>query len=129
MRQFIRYACVGLTLNSIAFLNYLVVAWALGSPKTAVAVLYPITAAIGYRAHGAVSFKASADNLSGLMRYVFAHFSGYASSLFIMHLGVDRFGVRHQYVQIAATLIVAVQLFIVFRIFVFVDAKEHTSSK
>ena len=129
IRQFIRYGCVGVAINSIAFLNYLVVAWVLGSPQLAVAILYPITAAIGYRAPGVVSFKSSSHSLCGLVRYILAHSSGYGSSLWIMHLGVDTFGVRHQYVQIAATFIVAVQLFIVFRIFVFVEAEERASSK
>lgn len=129
IRQFIRYGCVGVALNSIAFLNYLVVAWALGSPQLAVAILYPITAAIGYRAHGVVSFKSSSRSLSGLVRYALAHLGGYASSLLIMHFGVDCFGIQHQYVQIATTLIVAVQLFITFRIFVFVNVEERSASE
>ena len=128
IRQIIRYGCVGLTLNGLAFLNYLVVAWALGSPKLAVAILYPVTAAIGYRAHGVVSFRSS-GSLNGFVRYALVHLGGYVSSLLIMYFGVDRLGIRHQYVQIAATLLVAAQLFIAFRIFVFVEAEQRTSYK
>ena len=117
--QLMRYAIAGLLLNAFGYTLYLGIAWLSGSPGLAVSICYPIGVLIGYLVHARYSFQYSAERSDGLLRFIVAHVGGYLSNLAILWIGVDVLKYPHYWVQVFAIVIVAIQLFIMFKVFVF----------
>ena len=117
--QLTRYGLAGILLNGLGYLLYLALASAFGSPKLAVTVGYPIGVMFGYLMHGRFSFDYSGTHVAGLARYAVTQIAGFSLNLTVLWVGVDILGVRHQLVQLAAILIVAIQLFLMLKFWVY----------
>jgi putative flippase GtrA len=114
-----RYAIAGLLLNAFGYTLYLGITWLSGSPGLAVSICYPIGVLIGYIVHASFSFQHSAQRSDGIFRFVVAHLGGYLSNLAILWLGVGFLKFPHYLVQVFAIFMVAIQLFVTFKFFVF----------
>jgi putative flippase GtrA len=128
LKQLLRYGCTGVVVNSVGYVIYLFVAWLFDSPKGAVGLLYPVGAAWGYFMHARYSFKYSGSHTSAVARYTASHIAGFALNLTVLWVGVDILGVRHQFVQLAAILIVAIQLFLMLKFWAFSAWGNSTDS-
>jgi len=117
--QMARYGVVGVLNNLRGYLIYLLITWLWLDPKLAVALMYPVGAALGYFWHAKYAFSYTGSTYSGAARYAGAHLIGYGVNLGMLYLFVDRLGYPHQLVQVAAILTVAGVLFILFRYIVF----------
>ena len=124
--QLVRYAIAGLLVNAFGYTLYLGIAWLSGSPGFAVSVCYPIGILIGYLVHARYSFQYSAERAGDIYRFVVAHVGGYLSNLAILRVGVDVLEFPHEVVQVFAIVIVAVQLFLVFKLIVFKSVNPPT---
>lgn len=125
LRQVIRYGVVGVLNNLWGYLLYLLVTWLWLQPKTAVTILYPVGALSAYFAHAKFSFKYEGQRTRGLLRFVIAHFIGYAINVSMLYFLVDVMGWRHQLVQVLAIFVVAGVLFVLFRYYVFPVTSEE----
>lgn len=117
--QLFRYAFVGVTSNAAGYVAYLVFTQAGATPKLAMSLLYGIGAAIGFFGNRSVTFLHTGAMLGAGIRYSIAHSLGYLINLMILVVCVDRLGYPHQVVQAVAVFLVAVYLFVAFKLFVF----------
>lgn len=117
--QVFKYAVVGLLNNLRGYLIYLLITALWLDPKVAVAIMYPVGAALGYFAHARYSFSYEGNTSHGVVRYFLAHLLGYSTNLGMIKFFSDYLGYPHQLVQVAAIVAVAGLLFILFRYFVF----------
>lgn len=119
MRQVIRYGVVGLGTNAAVYAMYLLITAQGMLPRHAIAVSYAMGASIGFLANRHWTFAHRDRVLPTLLRYLVAHGMGFGLNLGMMWLFHERLGLRHEWVQAVAIVVVAAFLFIMFRYFVF----------
>ena len=128
MRQIFRYGLIGISVNSLLYFGYLFINYFGVEPKISMTLIYFIGVCIGFYGHRKWTFSHQGSAKKSMLRFIFAHLLGYAIN-FLLLLGlVDYYGYPHQLVQVAAILIVAVFLFIVFKYWVFPVKKIAMSS-
>ncbi len=125
--QLFYYGLVGIASNLAGYLCYLLITYLGGSPKTTMGILYVVGASIGFWGNRKLTFAHSGSLLGAGIRYLIAHYLGYAINLSILIVMVDKLGYPHQWVQAIAILIVALFLFLAFKFFVF--RKEEIPSQ
>lgn len=123
MRQILRYSIVGLLTNSTGYALYLLLTYAGGTPKLTITMLYAVGALIGFFANRHYTFHHDGRIGVAGIRFAFVHLSGYLLNCLLLATFVDCLGFAHQLVQAISIFIVALYLFVVFRIFVF---KPHS---
>lgn len=118
--QILRFALVGLMANLVGYCLYLFMTEFVGvGPKTTVSFLYPIGALMGFIGNHRWTFGYRGRLLGSSFRYIVTHTFGLVLNLSLLSIFVDRFHFPHQLVQAAAIVIVAVFVFVMFRVFVF----------
>ncbi|MDH4872495.1 GtrA family protein [Pseudomonas sp. BN515] len=118
-RSFIRYAVVGLLSNLSGYSVYLLITWLGTSPKIAMSLLYIIGASLGFLGNRRWAFGHTGSVPASLLRYGLAHVLGYGLNFMMLDIFSSQLGYPHQAVQAVSVLIVAVFLFLMFRLFVF----------
>jgi putative flippase GtrA len=121
MWQLIRYGLVGLTTNAIIYCVYLIITCLGAEPKAAMTLMYIIGVSIGFIGNRKWTFSHEGNATYVALRYLLAHSFGYMLNLLILHAFVDHLGYAHQWIQVAAILIVAGFLFILFKYLVFCE--------
>ena len=119
-KQLLRFAIIGLTTNIIGYCFYLLMtSWIGIGPKTTVSILYPLAALLGFIGNRQWTFSHQGNLLGSSLRYLVAHTLGYSLNILLLVFFVDQLHLPHQLVQAAAIVVVALFLFVMFRIFVF----------
>jgi len=121
--QFFRYGAIGIAVNTSAYLTYLLVTSLGGTPKLTMSILYVATAIASYFGNRQLTFKHTGSVIDSGTRFVIAHGFGYLINLGMLFFFVDKFGYPHQWVQVSAIFVVAIFLFVSFKLFVFNEAK------
>lgn len=125
MRQLIRYGLVGVGINLILYLGYLLI-YHLGlEPKKSMSLIYLIGVSIGFYSHRQLTFAHGGDARQSMVRYMAAHILGYLINFSLLMVMVDYFGYPHELVQAAAIFVVAAFLFIVFKYWVFPESNKN----
>jgi len=117
--QLLRYGFIGLASNTVGYLLYLGITYLGTPPKLAMTLLYVSGAALGFFGNRQLTFAHQGSILSAGLRYVLVHTLGYFLNLTILLVFVDHAGYPHELVQAMAILIVAIFLFLTFKLFVF----------
>lgn len=117
--QLFSYGMVGIAVNLAAYLVYLFITYLGGTPKITMSVLYVATALVSFLGNRKLTFAYTGGLLGSGLRFSIAHFFGYLINLGLLFVLVDKFSYPHQVVQICAILIVAIFLFLSFKVFVF----------
>lgn len=117
--QLFSYGMVGITVNLAAYLTYVFITYLGGTPKLTMSVLYVLTAFVSFLGNRKLTFAYRGGFLGSGLRFSIAHVFGYLINLALLFVLVDKFGYPHQMVQICAIIIVAIFLFITFKLFVF----------
>ena len=125
MRQLIRYGLVGVVINLMLYLGYLLINYLGLAPKESMSLMYLIGVGIGFYGHRQWTFAHGGDARRSMLRYIFAHLLGYFINLLLLLVLVDYFGYPHELVQGAAILVVAAFLFITFKFLVFSGKSRH----
>ena len=126
LKQFYRYAVVGIATNLFGYAAYLAIT-ALGmEPKIAMSTLYIGGATAAYFGNRQWTFDHQGSVAQSSAKYVLAHVSGYFLNLALLLVFADALGLPHQGVQGVAVFVVAIYLFLVFRLLVF-PASRPTS--
>lgn len=119
VRQLFRYGAVGIASNLAGYLLFLLITYMGIEPKRAMTALYVSGAAIGFMGNRQWAFSHKGSFLATGVRYAVAHCAGYMMNFLILLLFVDRMGYPHQAVQAVAIIVVALFLFVAFKLFVF----------
>ena len=117
--QLFSYGMVGIAVNLAAYLTYLFITYLGGTPKLTMSVLYVLTAFVSFLGNRKLTFAYKGGFLGSGLRFSIAHFFGYLINLTLLFVLVDKFAYPHQAVQVCAIIIVAIFLFLTFKLFVF----------
>lgn len=125
VKELIRYAIVGLTLNFLGYMIYLLVTSLGVTPLMTVTIFYPLSVLAGYFAHRRHTFRHHAQGLEGtvLIRYMLVYVAGYLINAALLEVLYRQMGYPHQLVQILAVFMVAAFLFVAMKLFVFRKAE------
>ena len=124
MKQLVRYAVVGIATNLAGYAVYLLVTWAGVEPKLAMTCLYAVGATVSFLGNRSWTFGHRGNIAAGAARFAVAHLMGYLLNLTLLVVFADRLGFPHQVVQAVAVVVVALFLFVTFRLFVFPAARR-----
>ena len=119
LRQFSRYASVGVASNLTLYLAYLgITALGMGH-KLAMTLLYVTGILVTFVANRYWSFGYNGMAHKAFTRYVIAYVLGYVLNLGLLTFGVDHLSLPHQGVQAVAIVVVAGSLFLMQKFWVF----------
>lgn len=119
LRQIFTYALIGAVINLLGYGLYIFLTHLGVTPKLTVTFLYVVGAGAGFFANRSFTFQHKGRIGSTSVRYLLAQFSGYLLNLLMLVVFVDWLGLKHQFVQALAIVVVAVFLFFLSRVFVF----------
>lgn len=119
LRQFFRYALIGILTNLFGYALYLLLTYLWDAPKLTMTLLYTVGTLIGFMLNRRFTFRHDGHIGIAGIRYLLAQLAGYLLNLFMLVLFVDWLGFSHQIVQAIAIVVVAIFLFVMFRLFVF----------
>ena len=124
IKQLLRYALVGFSINTVGYLVYLLITFLGLEPKITVTLLYFIAAYAGFWGHRRVTFDHRGSARVSGARYIVAHCLGYLLNLALLVVFVDTLGYAHQLVQFIAIFVVAAFLFLMFKFYVYRDTDK-----
>jgi putative flippase GtrA len=113
------YALIGIISNIAGYLLYLLITHLGVTPKITMTVLYGVGATIGFWGNRKLTFNHQGSLLGSGFRYIIAHSVGYSINFLMLTFMVDSMGYSHQWVQALAILVVALFIFISFKLYVF----------
>ncbi|MFL1524179.1 GtrA family protein [Pseudomonas sp. O230] len=119
IEQLIRYAIVGVVINSTGFVIYLFLTWLGLNPILTMSCLYCIAVTISFFGSKNIAFNHEGSHATAAARYFIAHLGGYGMNLSLLLFFHDYLAWPHQWVQAGATVVVALYLFVAFKLFVF----------
>lgn len=119
-RQFVAYALIGIFTNAVGYAIYLFATHVWGAPKITMTVLYIVGAYSGFIANRRFTFQHNGSMGVAGGRYIVMQLIGYVVNFSMLLVFVDMLKFPHQIVQAVAIGVVAIFLFIVLRLYVFV---------
>lgn len=118
--ELIRYAMVGLVVNSVCYGVYAALTGILSfSPKLAMTIVYFCGLLAGYVLHKGVSFSSAEHVNNSFSRFIFSHFLGYGFNFLLLWVLVDYLEFSHLTSQGFAMISVAILLFLLMKHYVF----------
>lgn len=118
-KSLFRYGVVGVVNNLFGYVMYLILTYLGVDHKFAMTFLYMLGSTIGFLGNRQWAFSHKGNVVFSAVRYCIAHVCGYLLNLILLVVFVDKLGYSHQLVQVGAIGVVAIFLYIVFRMFVF----------
>ena len=120
LMQFARYGALGVVANVSGYTVYLGITHLGIGPKTAMTVLYCVGVCISFVGNRRWVFAGNDGMLAtAAVRFLLAYAMGYLVNYGILAFFVDRVGYDHVYVQAVSIVVVALFLFITFKLLVF----------
>lgn len=127
VQQLVRYAIVGLALNTLAYLLYLLLATCWLSPQLTISILYPLFVLLSFLGHRRVTFNHRGRMARSGYRFLLSYAFGYLINYALIALFYEKLGYPHQLVQGAAIFIVAGCMFIMQKLYVFSPPQQRTT--
>lgn len=125
LTQFIRYSILGFVTNSLGFSAFILLTYFFSlEPKLAMSILYFIGTIVSFIVNWQWVFSNDQNVLVASCRFLFAHLLGYFLNFTILLIFFDRLGYSYLLVQAIGIIIVAIFLFIIFKIFVFMPRQN-----
>ena len=126
INELVRYGLVGISLNSLMYLAYLILTSLYLSPYYALLFLYPLGVLIGFLGHRRISFKKSSNcyNFFELLKYIFIYILGFLLNSLLLYVFVEEIGYSHQLVQLVSIFVVAAFIFVSLKFFVFTPERN-----
>lgn len=119
LMQFLKYLCVGGFTNAIAFGTYIVFVQFGFSPVVAMSTTYLIAALASFAANKGWTFRSDASISRSALKYILSQILGYGTNLVLLSWLYYMIGVPHQTAQLIGIGVVAVELFLLNRYYVF----------
>lgn len=117
--QFARYLSVGLLSNGLAYAMYLVIVLLGGHPVASMSIVYMVASGLAFQANKIWTFRSVVRLDRALLRYILVQVLGYLTNLALLSGLHHGLGVPHYIAQLIGIGIVAVELFILSRYYVF----------
>jgi putative flippase GtrA len=122
--QFLRYSLVGIVSNAMGYSSYLIVtSIGVGSVK-GMTIVYVCACLASFAGNKQWTFGDATRTRKLFPRYVAIQIFAYATNLFLLLLLHKRLGFPHQWVQLLAIAVVATELFILSKYYVFRGAQN-----
>jgi putative flippase GtrA len=118
-RQLTRFASVGIASNLLLFLGYLSLTRIGVGHKTSMTLVYCLGISATFVANRSWSFGHRGMAHSAFARYVISYALGYILNLGFLWITVDRLRFPHQGAQAVAIVLVALNLFVLHKYWVF----------
>jgi putative flippase GtrA len=119
IRQFARFALVGISANLILYVTYLLLTRIGMGHKVAMSLLYLTGVCSTFVFNKSWSFQHDGKMSVAFFRYLLVYLCGYIFNLAMLLLLVDRLGWPHEYVQGVVILSLAILLFLSQKFWVF----------
>lgn len=117
--QVLKYLSVGAASNAIGYGSYvLLTAIGLGSILS-MSMVYAIACLLSFALNKNWTFACRSRNRLLLPKYVMAQVLGYVTNLMLLLILSQRLGLPHQIVQLLAIVVVATELFLLSKYYVF----------
>lgn len=119
LASFVRYASLGVVMNSLGYFLYFCITRFGVEPKIAMTLVYISGVLLNFALSRKWVFEHRGNWGAAFVGYMFAYLLGYIINYGLLWLFVDRVGWSHLVVQAISIVIVAVFLFTFLRLFVF----------
>jgi putative flippase GtrA len=117
--EFTRYAIVGLVSNAVLFVLYLLVTKLGMGHKSAATLAYGIGVVQTFAFNKSWSFRDRGATGPAFFRYTAVYVFGYLFNMLVLVVLVDHLGFRHELIQGATILILAVMIYAMQKFWVF----------
>lgn len=117
--QVFRYSLVGFFSNIVAYGMYLVIVFLGVNPFLSMTLVYVLACTIAFVGNRGWTFRSSVSLRKSSRRYVLAQLIGYLTNLLLFSVLYLILGAPHQFAQLFGIVIVAIELFLLNRYFVF----------
>ena len=117
--QFLKYLAIGAAANSIGYGLYLLITWIGVSSILGMSMVYTSACIASFWVNKIWTFGDKTEHRSLLPRYLFIQFIGYLTNLLMLLVLSQSLGIPHQLAQLLAIVIVAIELFLLSKHYVF----------
>lgn len=118
-KQFAKYLLVGGLSNSLAYGLYILITLVGVSPIVGMSIVYVAASVTSFTANRGWTFQSDASLSGSALRYIISQTLGYGTNLVILSWLYYMLGVPHQAAQLVGIWVVAVELFLLNRYYVF----------
>jgi putative flippase GtrA len=118
-KQFAKYLVVGGLSNSLAYGLYIAITLVGVSPIAGMSMVYVVASVTAFTANRGWTFQSSASLSGSALRYILSQMLGYGTNLILLFSLYYMLGVPHQVAQLIGIGVVAVELFLLNRYYVF----------
>lgn len=117
--QMFRYLTLGVLMNSVGYLLYILMTSFGIDPKVAMSIGYVIGLVVSFSGNREWTFSHEGSFSWAASRFFLMHLSGYLFNLACLYVFVDMYGYPHYIVQLCAMAVLAGYFFLVLKLFVF----------
>jgi putative flippase GtrA len=118
-KQFAKYLVVGGLLNSLAYGLYIAITLVGVSPIAGMSIAYVVASVTAFTANRGWTFQSDASLSRSALRYIICQMLGYGTNLILLYWFYYMLDVPHQTAQLIGIGVVAVELFLLNRYYVF----------
>jgi len=118
-KQFAKYLVVGGLSNSLAYGLYIAITLVGVSPIAGMSMVYVVASVTAFTANRGWTFQSSASLSGSALRYILSQMLGYGTNLILLFSLYYMLDVPHQVAQLIGIGVVAVELFLLNRYYVF----------
>jgi putative flippase GtrA len=118
-KQFVKYLLVGGFSNSLGYGLYIAITLVGVSPIVGMSIVYVAASVTSFTANRGWTFQSDASLSRSALRYILSQTVGYGTNLVILYWLYYKLGVPHQVAQLVGIGVVAVELFLLNRYYVF----------
>lgn len=118
-RQFLKYLSVGCVSNVAAYCFYLIIVAIGFAPLVSMTLVYVFACFGSFFVNKSWTFKSTRRLRAPLLKFVVVQLIGYATSFVLLLVLHHQLGIHHYVVQLIGMLIVAIELFLLCRYYVF----------
>jgi putative flippase GtrA len=125
--QFVRYVTIGLGLNAVLYLAYLLLSWRAVGSRGAMTITFSIGVLLSFIANRNLTFRHRGDHLGPLLRFIACYAILYTVNFTALWAFAEQMGVAHQIVQGGVILTLPLFAFALQKYWVFPDATGHAA--
>ena len=118
-KQFAKYLVVGGLSNSLAYGLYIAITLVGVSPIASMSMVYVVASVTAFTANRGWTFQSDTSLSRSALRYIISQMLGYGTNLILLYSLYYMLGVPHQTAQLIGIGVVAVELFLLNRYYVF----------
>jgi putative flippase GtrA len=118
-KQFAKYLVVGGLSNSLAYGLYIAITLVGVSPIAGMSTVYVVASVTAFTANRGWTFQSDTSLSRSALRYIISQMLGYGTNLILLYWLYYMLGVSHQAAQLIGIGVVAVELFLLNRYYVF----------